>query len=154
MSDISTAIRGLISSQLNGIDFTDLTIGTVETSNPLSIRISADYVIPEVAILLTEPVLEKKLVMETHRHSVTGLGHTHTVMGSTTSQNLTGNYPTTDVAQLGEFYIDGIAQPIDRQNNTIIMNEGLKIGDSVIMLRCLDGQKFVVLSKIYNRNGG
>lgn len=60
----------------------DLVIGTVTAVGPLEVTVdeSAPPLKSEV-LLLTEPVIEKKIPVLTHSHEIDGLSHTHTVTG-------------------------------------------------------------------------
>ena len=112
----------------------------------------------------------------THTHDITGLSHTHTLEtgatgsalgGSYTSGDalrdtytsdtqLAGAYPTTSAlggvestSALGGVACveNGITLPVE--NGYIILNRALKVGDMVLLLRVQSGQKFVVLSRIF-----
>lgn len=37
----------------------------------------------------------------------------------------------------------------DGDSFTVVINEGLEVGNRVLMLRCASGQRFIVLSKAY-----
>lgn len=147
---------------------TDLVIGTVATVGPLSITISTamDALRAEV-LYLTESVVEKKIpVLEhqhetsglQHKHTVSGLGHSHTLNGSSTSQALTGSYQTSEEmagasfpssSSLGSIQAFEHGKPLPVENGYIILNRGLAVGDKVLLLRVLHGQKFIVLSRIF-----
>lgn len=111
-----------------------------------------------------------------HTHTLDGLGHTHTLTeGSTGSaldgsyttgdalpgsypsdKQLTGTYPTTgalgdveSTSALGGVACieNGVTLPVE--NGYIILNRGLAVGDKVLLLRVQNGQKFIVLSRIF-----
>lgn len=108
---------------------TDLAVGTVETTNPLSIRLDVSQApLRSEVLYLTSAVIEKKLSY---------LGHRHTVGGSTTSEALTAPV----------CYENGVALPSDSSGVTI--NRGLAAGDKVLLLSVQRGQKYLVLSRIY-----
>lgn len=145
---VVSAIKDVVSDYMGGIDFTDIAIGTVTSTNPLRINIAPDMPdIPTSCIRLTDAVIEKKLVMDNHNHAMPNLSHTHTVLNATTSIAL-GQYNTLNAVQLGTFYTNGYAQEVDSSTNTIYLNKGLATGDKVLMLKVLNGQNFIVLSKI------
>lgn len=111
-----------------------------------------------------------------HSHTVNGLGHTHTTdTGSTGSAlggsyqsdsqltstypsdtKLSGTYPTTgalsDVKSTSALWNvacieNGVTLPVE--NGYIILNRALEVGDKVLLLRVQNGQKFIVLSRIF-----
>lgn len=111
-----------------------------------------------------------------HSHTVGGLGHTHTTdTGSTGSAlgssyqsdsqltstypsdtQLIGTYPTTgalgdveSTSALGNVACveNGVTLPVE--NGYIILNRALVVGDKVLLLRVQNGQKFIVLSRIF-----
>lgn len=111
-----------------------------------------------------------------HTHAVEGLSHTHTTAdgstgaaldGSYTSgsalagsypsdQQLTGSYPTTSAlggvtsnGALGNVACieHGVTLPVE--NGYIILNRALEVGDKVLLLRVLSGQRFLVLSRVF-----
>ena len=113
----------------NSLQLTDMAVGTVESVSPLSVRMDVSQAALEASVLiLTEPVVEKKLSY---------LGHNHTVGGSATSQSLTSIV----------CYDNGTALPAD--SNGIILNRGLAVGDKVLLLSVQQGQKFIILSRLY-----
>lgn len=70
---------------------TDLCVGTVVGTGPLQVSLSAQTAPLEGAqLLLTEPVVEKKIPVLTHIHEMEGLSHTHTLSGLGHSHDTTG----------------------------------------------------------------
>lgn len=147
---------------------TDLVTGTVTSADPLAITIdTAMAPLPREVLYLTESVIEKKIPVLTHNHttgglshthSVTGLGHSHTVNGDTTSTDLSGTYETQSSLSGGVYpssealsdiaaVENGATLPVE--DGYIILNRGLSTGDKVLLLRVQQGQKFVVLSRIF-----
>lgn len=147
---------------------TDLVMGTVATTSPLTITISAamEALRPEV-LYLTESVVEKKIPILAHqhdvsglqhKHTVSGLSHSHTANGSPTSSDLSGTYQTSEEMG-GESFPSSDAltdiqamengKPLPVEGGYIILNRGLSVGDKVLLLRVLHGQKFIVLSRIF-----
>lgn len=111
-----------------------------------------------------------------HTHAAEGLSHTHTTAdgstgaaldGSYTSgsalagsypsdQQLTGSYPTTSAlggvtsnGALGNVACieHGVTLPVE--NGYIILNRALAAGDKVLLLRVMGGQRFIVLSRVF-----
>lgn len=107
---------------------TDLVIGTVVGVNPLQISINTEMApLISSVLYLAEPVIEKKISL---------LSHTHTVNGNTTSTALSSVAVTEN----------GTALPTD---SAITINKGLQVGDKCLLLRVQHGQKFIVLSRVY-----
>lgn len=70
---------------------TDLCVGTVVSAAPLQVSLSTQTAPLEgEQLLLTEPVVEKKIPVLTHIHEMEGLSHTHTLSGLGHSHSTTG----------------------------------------------------------------
>lgn len=106
----------------------ELFIGTVTSVNPLAVMIdSAQADLREEVLYLTDAVIERK---------ITAFAHTHTLGSATTTQAL-GNIRT---------YINGQEQAVE--DNTLLINKGLSVGDKVLLLAVQKGQKFIILSHL------
>jgi hypothetical protein len=142
---------------------TDIIFGAVISVSPLQISIEgmkqpldADF------IVLTDNVIEKKINL-THHHDTRVLSHNHTAIPQeeTIQPALTGQYITTDALQAlpqdGNYITERLhvinewgTYPAQTENDLyIIINEGLRINDKVIMLKCNQGQTYLVLNKVY-----
>ena len=127
---------------------TDMSVGTVETLNPLTIRMDVSQAaLQESVLYLTENVLEKKITGFEHTHGVnitsesalsSPYNHTHSVSGATGSAPSAGSVSCT---------VNGETLPSDASGVTI--NKGLSVGDKVLLLAVQSGQKFIVLSRLY-----
>ena len=137
---------------------TDLVIGTVTAANPLEISINnMQAPLRKQVLYLTESVVEKKIPILDHIHHINTLGHSHTCPDGGTSTNLTGSYPTltslvseganSDQTQNIICYEHG--KPLPIKDGFIILNRALEIGDKVLMLRVQHGQKFIILSRVF-----
>ena len=108
-------------------------------------------------LILTEAVVEKKIPVLQHRHHINTLGHSHSCPDGGTSTNLTDSYPTLyslasegadgDQSQNVVCYEHGNPLPI--RDGYIVLNRALEVGDNVIMLRVQNGQRFIVLSRVF-----
>lgn len=145
----------------------DLRVGTVTAVNPLEITINTAMAPLRAGILLlTSAVVEKKIPVLSHNHNTSNLSHNHTTRGLThthmasgveTSTSLDGSYESSDAltesyesdTQLSSVvcYENGTALPV--QNGYIILNRALEVGDKVLLLRVQNGQKFIVLSRVF-----
>ena len=138
---------------------TDLRVGTVTSADPLEISINAQMAPLKRGVLyLTESVIEKKIPVLTHKHYIQTLGHSHTAPEGQTTTDLMGQYlgesslassgaDTTLQGQNIICYENGKALPIE--GGFIILNRALDVGDKVLLLRVQNGQKFVVLSRVF-----
>lgn len=149
---------------------TDLVTGTVTSVSPLEITSDTSMApLRKEVLYLTESVVEKKIPILEHTHATGGLrhshttsvlSHSHTVGSSSTSSALGGSYPTS-VEQDGEEFESSTAlkkeeivavehgKPLPVREGYIILNRGLELGDKVLLLRVQHGQKFIVLSRIF-----
>lgn len=139
----------------------DMEIGTVSSVKPLTVeRDIAQAPLNEAVLILTESVIEKKIPILDHIHHINSLGHNHSCPDGGTSTDLTGSYPTLkslvsegangDQTQAIICYEHGKQLPI--KDGFIILNRALEVGDKVLMLRVQHGQKFIILSRIFEVN--
>lgn len=138
---------------------TDLRVGTVTSEDPLEITINpAMAPLRRRQLYLTEPVVEKKIPVLTHKHYISTLTHTHTAPGGATGPALQGSYLGEDSLVSEGFnatlqdqdivcWENGKELPIE--DGFIILNRKLETGDKVLLLRVQSGQKFIVLSRIF-----
>lgn len=136
----------------------DLAFGTVTNTSPLEITQNNQAApLRSPVLILTEAVIEKKIPVLQHRHHINTLGHSHSCPDGGTSTNLTGSYPTLyslasdgadgDQTQNVVCYENG--KPLPVEDGYIILNRALAVGDKVIMLRVQNGQRFIVLSRVF-----
>lgn len=137
---------------------TDLVMGTVTSVSPLEVSINnMQAPLRSQVLYLTEPVVEKKIPVLDHIHHINSLSHTHSEYHGTTGSGLTGTYPTltslvseganSDQTQNIICYEHG--KPLPIENGFIILNRALEVGDKVILLRVQRGQKFIILSRVF-----
>lgn len=106
----------------------ELKIGTVTGADPLEITINTSMAPLRAGVLiLTEPVIEKKIPI---------LQHTH------------GGQVPADLLQ-SSIICQEDSEGLPVEGGYIILNEGLKAGDTVVLMRVQNGQKFIVLSRAY-----
>lgn len=165
---LAEQLYGMMQRSQEASQPTDLTTGTVTSTSPLEITLSTSMAPLRGSVLsLTASVVERKIPVLahshttaglSHAHAVTGLAHTHTVGGSESSQGLDGSYATEtalvqDAFQSSEA-LQGVAcvengQALPVENGYILLNRGLAVGDKVLLLRAQHGQKYLVLSRIF-----
>lgn len=119
---------------------TDLVVGTVTKGKPLEITTDNQAAPLRAAVLyLTAAVVEKKVTTFAHSHNTT---HNHTVTDATIQPAGQCSTELTGIT----CYENGQALPND---GFITLNRGLEVGDKVLMLRVQHGQKYVVLSRVF-----
>ena len=110
---------------------TDLRVGTVTNDSPLEITINTQSApLKGPVLILTEPVVEKKIPVLEHLHS--------TPVG-----------PTDDRLLESQIICQEHGKPLPVEDGYIILNRKLEVGDKVIMLRVESGQRFIVLSRVF-----
>ena len=129
-TQMANSIRRIVAKYLNSLALTDYCVGTVVAVQPLKIKVTDRIIADEEAgqIILTEAVLEKQL----------DLTHLHLVKGDSEESN-------------------AHSHPVDLESQNslitkITLTEGLKTGDKVHLLRVDNGQRYVVLGKIREKN--
>ncbi|MDR3561678.1 MAG: DUF2577 domain-containing protein [Negativicutes bacterium] len=122
-------MKTIMQNVVGNMGMTDIAIGTVETINPLSIRINPYILLPANVLILTETVCYKKVLLY-HTHSDPQGGNESEELGDRTVNTAAGDNPP--------------------DAEYTIINRDLLVGDRVVMLRVLGGQQFIVLSKVVN----
>lgn len=119
---------------------TDLVVGTVTQVKPLEITTDNQAApLRSQVLYLTASVVEKKVTTFAHSHDTT---HNHTVTDATI---MPAGECSTELTGI-TCYENGQALPND---GFITLNRGLEVGDKVLMLRVQHGQKYVVLSRVF-----
>lgn len=153
--DLIEVLQQINQSSMDAYGLTDLAIGTVTKADPLEVTLRESMApVPQEVLHLTAAVVEKKMPILTHEHTTSGLRHNHSVSITDddyeTSDGLAPDAYTSD-QQLQEIvcYEDG--KPLPVEDGYIILNRGLAVGDKVLLLRCMRGQQFIILSRIFER---
>ena len=127
--ELIQALQQIMQKNMQAMQLTNLVMGTVTSESPLEITSNTAMEPLRAGVLyLTESVIEKKIPV---------LRHTHT-----TPEGVTGPALESVVCQE-----DGKSLPVE--GGYIILNRGLEAGDKVLMLRVQNGQKFLVLSRVF-----
>lgn len=136
---------------------TDYVRGTVTSEDPLKITI--DDTMQELerqSLILTAPVVERKIPVLTHKHYISTLSHTHTCPTGATTPGLTGQYlgeeslvseGANSALQSENIICYENGEPLPVEDGYIILNRKLENGDKVLMLSVSNGQLFIVLSR-------
>lgn len=173
MSNLLTVIQGIAVNAVQSTVPVQYCFGTVTKENPLAIRINDGTIeISGESILLTEPVVEKKITIQKHTHQIGAVGtHTHTITelpvtppapapptpigtgsGSTLVPNkINASTTVIDTVIDGVCTEHGVDLPVDSNSERIIIttNRKLEKDDKVLMMRVSSGQKFIVLSRVF-----
>ena len=162
--DLAEMLQRMMQDTLKGASLTDYATGTVTQASPLEITTDATMqVLKSPVLILTEPVIEKKIPVLSHKHYIKTLTHTPVTPTGPTDPGLTGQYlgesslesSGYDPTLQGEniiCYENG--KPLPIEDGYIILNRALEVGDRVIMLRVNGGQRFIVLSRSFAAEGG
>lgn len=146
--ELIDVLQEIVARYIKGSDATDLVIGTVTKDKPLEVTVeSSRLVLPQIVLRLTAAVVEKKIPVLSHRHTIEGLSHSHTFGGSSTGDSLNKSYPT-DQRLVGVACVEN-GKPLPVEDGYIVLNRALSVGDKVLMLRVLAGQNYLVLSRVY-----
>lgn len=108
-------LHQIMQESVKAAKLTDLAIGTVASTSPLSITVNTAMAPLQAPVLyLTDSVVEKTL----------------TASDGTLSGTVNG-------------------QPMEATGSTVTLNSALEVGDKVLMLKVQRGQKYIVLSRVY-----
>ena len=126
---------------------TDLCVGTVDAVHPLAITINTAMApLRQEVLYLTESVVEKKIPILTHSHTIPAgtLRHNH---GGAVGDDLGASCATGEMLQPVRCYENG--KPLPVENGYIILNRALAVGDRVLLLKVQKAQKFIILSRVF-----
>lgn len=156
MGELNSAIQETIQDVLKSAQLTGLQIGTVVSTAPLQIDIQMGMAPLRAPVLyLTSAVIERKIPLLNHRHKLPELAHSH---GGEVGEDLTGEKYTeyalqssgsSTAQQAQDIVAQERRQPLPIENGYIILNRALQVGDKVLLLRVENGQKFIVLSRVF-----
>ena len=178
-ANLLTTIQSIAVNAVKSTVPTEYCYGTVTNANPLSIRLNESTLeISGESIVLTEPVVEKKITIQKHTHMIgNAVGtHTHdikgvivttpesppppippltpigTAKGNTLIPNeITANTEIVDTVLDVVCTEHGFDLPTDSNSERIVVttNRALEKDDKVLMLRVSGGQIFIVLSRLF-----
>lgn len=145
---LSEQLFFMMQKNQEAMQLTDLVTGTVTGVSPLQIKSDASMAPYRREVLyLTESVVEKKIPILSHTHHTGGLVHSHFYNALPTSESLDKSYVSTE--ELADIEAMENGKPLPVRDGYIILNRGLEVGDRVLLLRVQHGQKFIVLSRIF-----
>ena len=169
-------IQSIVQNCMKSADLTDLVYGTIASVNPLSVELNnpSRLIIPAAALELTYSVSDHYVDMTvdhmtddaelenidvpmdlSHAHSVPGYNtgdtaiggdstslHNHTAGGvGTSTENPGANGMNIDASQTEH------AHPYTGRK-MFLVHYGLAVGERVMMLKTLAGQKYIILSRV------
>lgn len=133
--ELKDVLYQMMNDHQNATQPADLRVGTVTAVNPLEITINTAMAPLKAGILLlTEPVVEKKIPVLQHLHS--------TPAGLSDERLLESQIIC---------YEHG--KPLPVEDGYIILNRALEVGDKVLLMRVQNGQKFIILSRVFEQEG-
>lgn len=152
------ALHQVIQEAIKTARLCDMDIGTVTAANPLEVTVDTmQQPLRQQVLMLTSGVVEKKIPVLDHIHHIDSLTHNHA--GGVNA--LTGSYPT-----LSSLLSSGAGgdqsqniicyehnKPLLIKDGFIILNRALEVGDKVLLLKVQQGQKYIILSRIFNFGG-
>lgn len=135
-------IRKIISEFLTNAKLTDMEVGTVTSIEPLEIQLIQTMLpLPRECLYLTGNVIEK---------TIDKLEHTHQYYDSDTGEGASGSATRTTDPALVNYQVMEDGKPLGyNKDGKMIINKGLEVGDRVLLLRVREGQKYIVLNRLY-----
>lgn len=171
MSNLLQTIQSIAINAVAASNPASLCYGVVTSAKPLKIRLDESTLeISDSAVMLTESVVERKITIDKHNHTIGSalVSHQHSYVnaaGTTTDtaspiktpgltdKNTVDN--TVLSVHFSEFGQDLTDKQVESDSDkvTITTTRALEKDDKVLMLRLMGGQKFVVLSRLFLREG-
>lgn len=127
-TELLKTTKKIIQQTIEAGNLADYTIGIVKTISPLSVQIEQKDIITEEFLILTDAVRDYDVDIEV----------------SHTTENAAGGSGDAQYESHNHGY---------KGRKKIRVYNGLKAGESVIMLRQAGGQEFCVLSRVFNHTG-
>lgn len=161
MNDMAAMFKRLAVDAVEADKPADIFFGTVTSVTPLEIQTDQKIILNENMLILTDNVrdIERDITvsMVTEKAYIPGFVHNHGYSGTTSREGYyIDDYDyvhshtyrgTTDTYGDDE---DTLHNHIIEGKKKIILHNGLKSGENVILLRCRYGQKYVVLDRVSN----
>lgn len=136
--ELKDILQQMMQESMKSAQLADLRIGTVTAVDPLEVTMdTVMQTLRESVLYLTSAVVEKKIPIVQHSHTITGKD-TYTGGGSATCSTELSNIVCIE---------NGTALPVE--NGYIILNRALAVGDKVLLLQVQNGQKFIILSRVF-----
>lgn len=177
MPNLLSTIQTIAVNAVNSTNPISFVFGTVTSADPLKIRMDQSTIELEGgSLILTANVIEKKLVINKHSHTEDESLVDYTATGNSgapiifTPADISPDIPPTpsetlplkhdhaihDTVVDAYVYEEGkddddhkLAVEKDDERIVVTVNRPLKKGDKVIMLRVSGGQRFIVISRLF-----
>lgn len=171
MSNLLQTIQSIAINAVAASNPASLCYGVVTSAKPLKIRLDESSLeISDAAVMLTESVVERKITIDKHNHTIGSalVSHQHYYVNAAGAPTATTAIEPTPAltaedavnntvlgVHFSEFGQDLTGKQVESDSGkvTITMTRALEKDDKVLMLRLMGGQKFVVLSRIFLREG-
>lgn len=128
----------------------DLRVGTVTGISPLTININTAMAdLQQESLLLTSAVVERKIPVLDHSHDINTLAHSHTNAAGGTTTDLSDTYSTLKALVQPAIFCTEHGTPLPVEDGHIILNRALAVGDKVLLLRVMQGARYIVLSRVF-----
>lgn len=138
--ELKDILQQMMQESMKTAQLTDLRVGTVTAVDPLEVTISAAMAPLRAGVLyLTSAVVEKKIPIVEHKHIIS-VQDTYTGGGSAECSTELSDIVCTEY---------GTQLPVE--NGYIILNRALEVGDKVLLLQVQNGQKFIILSRVFEQ---
>mgnify|MGYP004559748891 CR=1 FL=1 len=163
MPNLVEIIQEIVKNTNNAITLADILPGTVTSITPLKIYIEQKMELPEDFFILTKNVkdytvdvtmdwsTENEKLKADHNHTVdvnSNISVSSDISPNDDNQKITNNVTGEVSVAVQEEAIDLTHKHNIKGTKSITIHNALKVGDRVILIQQMGGQKFVVLDKI------
>lgn len=145
--ELIDALHELVQDVNRAAQSTDMATGTVQSVKPLRVLVDGamEPLRPEV-LLLTEGVIEKKFPIIEHSHM--GV-HGQTSLALMRDEYHVREHDADLPVREDVITVDGV----EVKKWYIIFNEALRAGDKVLLMKVQNGQRYIILSRIFEVDG-
>lgn len=134
--NLSEQLYKMMQDSMGAAQLADLRVGTVTKTKPLEITINtAMDALRGPVLLLTESVVEKKIPVLQHNHVI--------------HDTYSGGGACEDALLESKIIAVEHGRSLPVRDGYIILNRALEEGDKVLLLRVSGGQRFIVLSRVF-----
>ncbi len=134
--NLSEQLYKMMQDSMGAAQLADLRVGTVTKAKPLEITINtAMDALRGSVLLLTESVVEKKIPVLQHNHVI--------------HDTYSGGGVCEDALLESKIIAVEHGRSLPVRDGYIILNRALEEGDKVLLLRVSGGQRFIVLSRVF-----
>ncbi len=137
-------------SKPNPSELTDMVVGQVTSISPLKVKVENRFELEGDFLILTKNVKDYTLEVTMNWSTESVANHTHSYSGSTDNSPVNVNGTNYNHSHPYSGTTQGAGQHSHSMSGTksITIHNALKVGDTVLMLRVRQGQKFVIIDKL------